>query len=168
VRTNAPEGDRARRIEQQQGLTREAALEVVRQTDRERAARVKFLYHVDVDDPLLYDFVINTERMTADEGAHSLQQIVREGRFQSTEVSRTGLADLNVVAQARARFMAHPTLSGRQLFISASGGAVSLSGSVAMQEERLVAEGLVAGIAGVRSVLNEIITEPVGSRGRGY
>ena len=53
VRTNAPEHDRARRIEQQQGLTAAAALDVVRHTDRERAARVKFLYHVDVDDPLL-------------------------------------------------------------------------------------------------------------------
>jgi cytidylate kinase len=169
VRTNAPEPDRARRIEQQQGLTPEAALEVVRQTDRERAARVKFLYHVDVDDPLLYDLVLNTERMTADEGARHLREMLREERLQPTEVSRTGLVDLNVVAQARARFMAHPTLSGQQLFVSSSRGAVSLTGSVGMQEERLMAEGLVAGIAGVRTVLNEIIVaEPAASRGRGY
>jgi cytidylate kinase len=169
VRTNAPEHDRARRIEQQQGLTAEAALDVVRQSDRERAARVKFLYHVDVDDPLLYDLVLNTERMTAEEGARHLREMVREERFQSTETSRAGLADLNVVAQARALFMADPTLSGRQLFVTASRGAVLLSGSVLMQEESRKAEGLVAGIAGVLSVANDIIvTVPPPGLTRGF
>jgi cytidylate kinase len=168
VRTTAPERDRASRIQQQQGLTPEAAVDVVRQTDRERAARVKFLYHVDVDDPLLYDLVFNTERMTAEEGARHLQEMLREERFQPTEVSRAGLVDLSVVAQARALFMAHPTLSGRQLFVSASRGAVLLSGSAGTQEERRMAEGLVVGIAGVRNVLNDIVVTvpPVGlSRG---
>ena len=157
VRTNAPEYDRARRIEQQQGLTAEAALDVVRQTDRERAARVKFLYHVDVDDPLLYDLVLNTERMTAEEGARHLLEMVREERFQSTEASRAALVDLNVVAQARALFMADPTLSRRQLVVSANRGAVSLSGAVVMPEESRKAEGLVVGITGVRNVANDII-----------
>ncbi len=50
VRITAPERVRAQRVEHQQGLTREAAADIVRQTDRERAARIKFLYHVDWDD----------------------------------------------------------------------------------------------------------------------
>ena len=169
VRTNAPEHDRARRIEQQQGLTAEAALDVVRQTDRERAARVKFLYHVDVDDPLLYDLVLNTERMTVEEGARHLREMLREERLQPSESSRAGLVDLNVVVQARALFMADPTLAGRQLFISSTGGAVSLSGSVLMPEESRKAEGLVAGIAGVRHVVNDVIvTVPPPGLSRGF
>lgn len=169
VRTNAPERDRAGRIQQLQGLTAEAALDVVRQTDRERAARVKFLYHVDVDDALLYDLVLNTERVTVEEGVRYLREVLSEERFQPTEVSRAGLVDLNVVAQARALFMADPALSGRDLFVSASRGAVSLSGSVMMPEERRMAEGLAAGIAGVRSVLNDIVVTglPPGLR-RGF
>src|SRR5262245_3815016 len=66
VRTNATESIRAARIEQKEGLTREAALDHVRQSDHERASRVRFLYRVNVDDHLLYDMVLNTERMTAD------------------------------------------------------------------------------------------------------
>jgi cytidylate kinase len=169
VRTNAPERYRASRIEQAQGLTPEAALDVVRQTDRERAARVKFLYHVDVDDPLLYDLVLNTERMTAEEGARHLREMLREDRLQSTEASRARLVDLNVVVQSRALFMADPTLSGRQLFVSSTGGAVSLSGSVLMPEESRRAEGLVAGLAGVRTVVNDIIvTVPPPGLSRGF
>lgn len=157
VRTNAPEGHRASRIEQQQGLTPEAALDVVRQTDRERASRVKFFYGVDVDDALLYDVVLNTERMTAEEGARHLHAMLREERFQPTDVSRAALVDLNVVAQARALFMADSTLSERSLSVSAHRGGVTLAGSVMMQDERRTAEALVVGIKGVRSVLNEIV-----------
>jgi osmotically-inducible protein OsmY len=65
--------------------------------------------------------------------------------------------DLNVAVQARALFMADPTLSQRQLFVSSNRGAVSLSGSVIGPEESRKAEGLVVGITGVRSVANDII-----------
>ena len=84
VRADAPERIRADRVQQQQGLTREAALDHVRQTDHERAARVKFLYHVSVDDPFLYDVVVNTERLTADDGARLLQEAVQQPRFQTS------------------------------------------------------------------------------------
>ena len=84
VRVNAPSAIRADRVEQQQGLTREAALDHVRQTDHERSARVKFLYHVSVDDPFLYDIVVNTERLTADEGARLLQEALQQPRFQTS------------------------------------------------------------------------------------
>lgn len=157
VRTNAPEQHRANQIQQQQGLTPDAALDVVRQTDRERASRVKFFYGVDVDDPLLYDVVLNTERMAVEEGARYLHGMLSEARFQPTETARAALVDLNIVAQARALFTADPNLSGRLVSVSAHGGSVMLSGGVMMQEERRTAEALVAGIAGVRSVVNNTV-----------
>lgn len=160
VRTQAPQHDRARRLEQQQGLTADAALDIVRQTDRERAARVRFLYHVDVDDPLLYDLVLNTARMTAEQGARLLREALRDEQVQSTESSRAAFADLSVVAQARALFMAHPTLGGRQLFVSCQRGAALLSGAVEMQDERQAAQAVVAEITGVKHVLNEIVVLP--------
>jgi cytidylate kinase len=169
VRTTAPEQHRASRVQQQQGLTPDAALDVVRQTDRERASRVKFFYGVDVDDPLLYDVVLNTERMTVEEGVRYLHGILREQRFQPTETSRAALADLNVAVQARALFMADPTLSERMLSVFANRGAVTLSGGVVTQEERRTAEALVAGIPGVRTVVNDVIVtvRPSGFSHRG-
>ena len=51
VRITAPEDLRTKRVENQQGLTPDAAPGVVRQSDRDRAARIKFLYDVDWDSP---------------------------------------------------------------------------------------------------------------------
>lgn len=165
VRTNAPERERAMRLQQQQGLTPEAAVDIVRQLDRERAARVKFLYHVDVDDPMLYDLVLNTERLTAEQGARILAEALRDERFQTTESSRMDLLDENVVVQARAAFASHPELRARQLFIACRQGHVSLTGGVGTEDERRTAEALLAATPGVRDVQNEIMVAPP-TRGR--
>ena len=160
VRTNAPERERAQRVEQQQGFVPQAALDLVRHADRERAARVKVLYHVDVDDPLLYDLVINTERLTAEQGARVLAEVLREPRFQPTATSRTALTDRHIVAQARAAFLANPSLAGEDVIVSSVAGRVALSGQVQRREERDTAEAIAKAIPGVRDLLNEIVVVP--------
>ena len=160
VRTNAPERLRAERVEQRQGLTREAALDHVRHTDHERATRVKYLYRVNVDDHLLYDVVLNTERMTADEGARVIQETVREQRFQTTPAWRRQLVDLSIVARAQATFMASPVIGPGRVAVSASGGCASLSGTVDTDEERSLVQETVARIPGVSRIVNEIAVTP--------
>lgn len=165
VRTNAPERVRVERVEQQHGLTREAALYHVRQSDHERAARVKFLYRVNVDDPLLYDVVLNTERLMADEGARLVREALHGPRFQTSEASQCELVDLGIAAGAKAAFMASPAIGLRRIFVSASGGYVSLSGIVEAEDERKVAQEIVEKMPGVTGVMNEIIAVPRGRSG---
>jgi cytidylate kinase len=160
VRTNAPALERARRVEQQHGLVPEAAVDFVHQADRERAARVKFLYHVDVDDPLLYDLVLNTERMTVEQGVRIIAEILRDPRFQPSQASRTTLTDRHIVAQARAAFLAHPALGGEELVVSSVAGRVSLAGQVHRTEGRDTAEAIVRGIPGVVGLSNEVVVTP--------
>jgi cytidylate kinase len=168
VRANAPERIRADRVEQQQGLTREAALDHVRQTDHERAARVKFLYNVSVDDPFLYDVVVNTERLTADDGARLLQEAVQLPRFQTSADSQRQIIDLGIVAGAKAAFRASPMIDPREVFVSANGGYVSLSGAVDGEEGRQLAQEMVEKIPGVTGVLIEIIANPRSRRTIGW
>lgn len=102
VRVTAPEGVRAERVEQSLGLTREAAIDAVRESDRERGARVKSLYHVDWDDPLLYDLVLNTERLTVERAAALVQEALADERFRTTPEASRALAELSIAAQAKA------------------------------------------------------------------
>jgi len=157
VRTTAPEQKRAQRIEQQQGLTRDASLDYVRASDRERAARVKFLYRVDVDDPRLYDLVLNTDRLTLEKGAALIRETLRDERFQSTEAGRKEVVDLSLAALARAALMAHPQVEARNLSVTCKDGQVSLTGGVREDAERTIAADVVGRIPGVVSVLNEIV-----------
>ncbi len=160
VRITAPEGTRAQRVQQQQGLTPQAALDYVRQKDRERAARVRFLYHVDWDDSLLYDVVLNTERLSVDEGARLVRGAFQEERFETTLAARKTTGDLSLAAQAKAALLADPMTRRQQIFVSCTDGHIALSGSVRTEEERRAAQKAVASIPGVTGVLNDIVAFP--------
>jgi cytidylate kinase len=157
VRTTAPERVRAQRLEHQLGLTPKAALDYVRHSDRERAARVRFLYQVDVDDPLLYDLMVNTERLTVEKGAALIRDTLRDERFRSDAISRQAVADLSLAALARAALLAHRQLDVRGLLVTCKDGHVSLAGGVRDDDERMTAVDVVSRIPGVVSVITELV-----------
>lgn len=156
VRITGPEGLRAQRVEHQEGLTPDAAADRVRQSDHERAARVKFLYHVDWDDPLLYDLVVNTERLAVKGVMRLIQDALQNERFQPTRDSQMEVADLSLTSQAKAALLRHPTTRQLQLALACKNGRLSVSGMVQREEERKAAEEIVGKLPGITGVVNEI------------
>ena len=152
ARVTAPEARRAQRVAQAQGLDSTAALERVRQSDRERGSRVRFLYHVDLDDPLLYDLVINTDRVDVEEGARLVQQASLHPRFRSTELSRRVMRDLGLMAQARAVLAADPVTRTRSISVDCTDGVVSLGERVEEWSVREAAERALARVPGIREI----------------
>ena len=166
VRVTASEARRAARVAQAQGSDRAVALDYVRESDRERAGRVRFLYHVDLEDPLLYDLVINTDRLEAPEGARIVRQALQHPRFQSTEPSRLQLRDSSLVAQAKAVLMADPVTGGRHISVDCADGVVSLGGRIEEWPVRRAAEaalGKVPGVREIRFLARAAIDRPPGS-----
>ena len=64
VRLVAPIELRIQRMQQSEGVTAVAARELVHRRDQAAADYVKHFYDVDSSDPLLYDMVINTSKIT--------------------------------------------------------------------------------------------------------
>lgn len=165
VRVTAPESLRAMRARQHQGLADEhAALEFVREADRERAARIKFLYRVDVDDPLLYDVVVNTDRISVAGGVRMIRAAL-QGEF--VEPSARSLAvgqDLSVAAQARARLHVDPATRGQRLAVTAAAGRLTVAGTVSSDELRDKVLEMVGGVPGVVAVTDEILVMRIAQR----
>ena len=157
VRVIASESVRAQRIEQQQGLTADAALASVRHADHDLGSRVRFLYHLDWEAPLLYDVVLNTERLSVPRAVAMLREMLAEERFASTDDSRRELLDRSLTASARAALLANPTTRRSSISVIATGGAVELTGLVMSEGERRSAEDAVAQIGGVAAVHNGLI-----------
>jgi len=157
VRITAPERLRASRVEHQQGLTSDAAVNAVRDSDHDRAARVKFLYHVDWDDPRLYDLVLNTERLNVTESVRLIQSALGAERLQPTPESRADLKDVSLAAHARAALLANPLTRLLHLAVSCKDGHLSVSGMVEGEELRKTAEETVGSVPGAVGVLSEIV-----------
>jgi len=157
VRVIAPERVRAERIERQQGLTPEGAREYVHDADRDLAARVRFLYHLDWEDPLLYDVVINTERTSVARAVAVLREWLADDRLTPTDASRAALRDRSVLAQAQGALQANPLTRPRSIGVTVAGGLVELTGRVDNDNERKTAEAVVARVPGVTTVRNTLM-----------
>jgi cytidylate kinase len=152
IRVTAAESRRAERVAQALGLTAAAALERVRESDRERSGRVRFLHHVDWEDPLVYDLVINTDRIGEEEGARLAQRALEQDRFQSTEASRRVLRDMSLAAQARGVLIANPVTRARPITVECTDGVVALGGRVEEWSVRRAAEQALARVPGIQEL----------------
>jgi len=160
VRVTAPESLRAKRLENQEGLATDAARDIVRQSDRDRAARVKFLYQVGWDNALLYDLVLNTERLAVTEGVRMIQHALQNQRFQATSESRAQVKDLSLTASAKAALLADPRTGQLVLSLTCEKGYLSVGGKVEREELRQVVEEIVRAIPGVTGVENATVVAP--------
>ncbi len=61
---------RQERVQQFDHLSRKAALELIRRQDRGRKRYLKKYFGQNIDDPLLYHLVINTDRVSCEKAAH--------------------------------------------------------------------------------------------------
>ena len=157
VRVTAPEPVRIRRVRDRQGLADEgAAGHLVRDTDHERASRMRFLYRVDLDDPLLYDLTLNSERLTLAEGVGLIRQALQSHIVEPTTRSLARAHDLSFAAQARARLAVDPRTRRLRLAVNVVDGRLTIGGIVDSEEYRDVVLQLVGGIPGLVAVDNEI------------
>jgi cytidylate kinase len=169
VRVIAAEAVRAQRMQQHLGVTPEAALELVRQADHDLATRVQYLYHLDWNEPSLYDVVLNTDRLSMARAVAVLREILTDERFASTDRSRQELRDRSLAALARAALLANPTTRSTRIGVNAVHGEVELTGLVMSEQERQAAEAAVARLTGVAGVRNGLVVQagPVDDLGHG-
>ena len=157
VRISSPEDIRARRVADRQGSGHESALHFVRARDRERALRIKFLYQVDWDAPMLYDLVLNSAWLSTDEGVRILEQVLRQPRYTATPESRQKALDLSIVARVQVGLAAHPVTRGITSSVTCENGhVVIVTGPVPTDAQWTSAESIVLRIPGVTGVQNQI------------
>ena len=161
VRVSAPERDRVERVRQSEGLTENAALGAVRDSDGERASRMRYLYHVDMDDAFLYDLTINSERIDVDEGVRLMAEALTMQRVQPTDETRVEATDRAAAALARARLAADARTRSQRLSIEARGRRLTLRGFADSEEHRKAALEIVRGIPGVIDTVDETVIPSV-------
>jgi cytidylate kinase len=156
VRINAPWRVRVLRLAHQRGCTEAEATDLVQRSDRELAGRVKFLFAVDWNDPLLYDVVLNTERLTVERGVRLIDEALGDERFRPTLESRKQLADFHVAAQVRAALTTSALRRPHELFATCKDGHVSITGTIDQETDRQTVENIVRLVPGVSGVRTEV------------
>ena len=132
------------------------AREEIRRSDHAHASRMHALFNVTWGDPLLYDLVLNTERISVESCAALILDLAGRPEFQETEASRAVLADLAMEAAVRGALKAQAATSEVNIDIQAHHGEVVLRGIVLNERERADAARIAAAVPGATRVDNQL------------
>jgi cytidylate kinase len=157
VRVSAPERERVERVRQTHGLTENAALGAVRDSDSERASRMRYLYHVDMDDAFLYDLTINSERIDVDDGVRLITEALTLERVQTTDQTREEAMDQAAAALARARLAADPRTRSQRLSVDAHKRRLTLRGFADSEGHRRAALEILRSVPGAIDTVDETV-----------
>jgi cytidylate kinase len=135
---------------------RDAAAAELRRSDSAHASRMNAQFGVTWGDPLLYDLVLNTDRVSVDSCVQQILQLAGRPEFQETPDSQATLAGLALSARVRAALKAQQATSDVDVQIESRDGTVVLSGIVANEQERADAERVATSVAGAGKVENRL------------
>ncbi|MBE7367804.1 cytidylate kinase family protein [Ramlibacter pallidus] len=135
---------------------RDAAESELRRSDSAHASRMNAQFGVTWGDPLLYDLVLNTDRMTVDTCTELILQASRRPEFQETPQSRAVLAGLALSARVRAALKANEATQNVDVQVDAHEGRVTLSGIVVNDREKADTARVASTVAGVGKVENKL------------
>jgi len=157
VRITRPLAQRVAWLQERLGTDDAAfAEEEIRRSDRAHAARMQAQFGVTWGDPLLYDLVLNTDRVSVESCAAQIAALSRRPEFAETEASRAVLANLWLEARVRAALRADPETRDVDVTVATDGGRVFLSGMVVAADELPAAERVARGVVGVTAVDNAL------------
>ena len=128
----------------------------IRRSDHAHASRMHEQFGVTWGDPVLYDIVLNTDRVSVDSCVEQIRRMVNCPEFAETPASRALLADMALEARVRAALKEHPQTRDTSITVQAKQAEVRLRGIVLDAEEREQAESVAAAVPGVRGMANEL------------
>jgi len=157
VRIIAPFEDRVERWAEREWLDPDRARRLVRKNDQQRAGFIKYYFDRDWDDPLGYDLVINTSRLS-EEGAVRLICDAGKDRnlLENKAESKKVLADLVLRKRVEIAISSAGDIEQQLLEIVVKNDVVSLGGQLHSDSERQRALAIAEATAGVVKVQDRI------------
>ena len=162
----APLDARVERLRAGNGQTADQARAELRRHDREAAAYIRYMFGIDWADPLQWDLVFNTGRLTVEQGVALVAGLVEAGGLTPSEEDAQRLRDLELRGRVEAALLDAPDLWVEDLRVAAEAGRVRLAGVVADDEDRQRAGEMAAAVSGVVDVENAVQLHALLASGR--
>lgn len=135
---------------------RELAENEIRRSDQSNATRMHEQFGVNWGDPVHFDMVLNTDRLSVDTCVQQIKALLARPEFAETEASRALLQAMALHAHVRAALRAHEETRDVDVLIEGSGKVVVLRGIVVSTAERDAAEKVAAAVPGVAGVDSQL------------
>lgn len=135
---------------------RDFAESEIRRSDHAHATRMHQLFGVTWGDPVLYDIVLNTDRLSVHSCVEQIRQLCQRPEFQESEASRQLLANMTLASRVRSALKDNETTQEVNITIEAQKGRVILKGIVVNAHEQAEVEKVASMVSGVVGVENRL------------
>lgn len=153
VRIVAPFEERVERWAEREWLDPDLARVLVRKSDQQRAGFIKYYFDRDWENPLDYDLVINTQRLSEEKAIDMICDGVKDRNLvEEKSNSKRILTDLILCKKAEIAVVSLEDVEGQHLSLSAESGKVTVSGHVHSKEEHKAVLNAIGSITGVSAV----------------
>lgn len=137
VRIIAPFELRVERWAEREWLDPDLARKLVRRSDQQRAGFIKYYFDRDWEDPLGYDLVINTERLTEDTAVKLICEGVRDENLKEKQTQkRKILSDLILRKRVEIGLLVSPGIEELNVDVNVANGVITLTGTAHGNDER--------------------------------
>jgi cytidylate kinase len=163
VRIHSPLATRARNLTKQQGISSDIAEKLIRKSDHERSGFFKYNFHRDLNDPSLYDLIINTDKI----GENTAVQFIVD-LAASEEIKACSLTALETMERLALEKKIHGALLKGDInlrFIHIDvpePGIARIAGMVLTSDDQARIKEIVGNVSGVSSVQSKVVLMPTG------
>lgn len=102
VRINVDIKDRVNHCMKSEKVSAAKAHDMLKKLDEERIKWGRYLYGIDITDPLLYDLVIQIHQFSVDDAVDIICRTIAMDNFKTTPESRQAMEDLALAAEVKA------------------------------------------------------------------
>ena len=134
----------------------DAAEAEIKRSDEANAARMHDQFGVNWGDPVLFDLVLNTDRLSVDSCVQQIKALLARPEFAETDASRAQLRAMALHARVRAALRADEATREVNITIEGSDANVVLRGIVVNAAEKAAVEQVATAVPGVASLDNEL------------
>lgn len=157
VRITAPFEDRVERWAEREWLDPDYARILVRKSDQQRGGFIKYYFDRDWDDPLGYDLVINTQRLSEDSAVRVICDAIKDRHLMESKPEyKKVLADLILRKRIEIGIVGAADIEPYLLQITVADGVATLAGQLHSEAERKRAIAIAEATTGVAQVINQV------------
>jgi len=102
IRIIADKDNRINLLQKRENVTKETATAIIENEDKNRTNWTRYLYKMDINDPKLYDIVINIGNLAIEEVCEIICFAARSNSYQTTNESKQAVEDLAIASRLRA------------------------------------------------------------------
>lgn len=160
VRIHSSEASRVEVMSSSQGISREAALKVIRADDSSKRGFMKYSFGMDWDDPGLYDLVVNSDKLGGDAAADLILSVARSEIINTCSLQALEAMERYSLKKMVVTAVKKTSLSAKTIQVDVpETGVVILTGLINPLESKDTLLDAVRAVPGVMEVREELAPE---------